>query len=341
MEKAPSEIHVQILRYLSSPDVLGTIQALPSIILSNILNWNLSFFGIEQLLILHRYLEEDESLVSAADGLVVKKKILQTLRGEFRKLADKVSNIREDDKNASTRDHKKESYLEHSLLNCYFDDIKAVVSEIEACKTKEPQESGFTVQDEIANQFLKTFHYRNKIVQEFCETVATVDPHGGTCRYDRIKPDQETFFKHLLFWRASDYIRNPGESPKPLSQRVIADRWKTFLHRIGAVFGPDTETSLRDCVLAKSVILLKYRDYTAAHASANAYNNHQTFRKMLINSSLDVEDVSTFMLLQGLDIAYNFFHEDVEAINIVISREAREIGACKTFWTNFEEPDLQ
>ncbi|KAF3310882.1 hypothetical protein TWF173_009121 [Orbilia oligospora] len=341
MEKTPSEIHAQILHYLPSADVIGVLKALSSVV-SGILNWNLTFFGFEHLLLIHRLLEGNEALVSPADGFAVRRKILRILLGEFQKIAEKVSKIFKihgGDENVRIC-NDNEQYLEHSLFNCYFDEIVALVNCIKECGDEPQVEGVLTRQEEIINRFLIKYHARHQIVQEFCKTVAEVDPHGRTCRYDRIEPDQAILFKHQLFWQASDYILRPSGSTEPLSQAIIACRWRTFLHRIGTIFGPDTEASLRDCVLTKSVILMKYRDYTAAHASTNAYRNHQSFRNMLVNASLQVEDVSTFMLLQGLDVAYRFFHEEGEAINIATSQKAKDIRVCKNLWSNFEEVDL-
>ncbi|RVD86856.1 uncharacterized protein DFL_005110 [Arthrobotrys flagrans] len=327
MENTPSELHVQILQYLSSADVLGVIQALPPI-QANILNWNLGYLDAVQLVSLQaKLLEIDTIPAPVADEL--RKKIIYFLPGAFGKFTESVSR-RLSKGNENVRTDEKKDHLERHFFNCYFDDIKAVVSDLRKCKTQD-------LKNQTVIQFLAKFNHRNEVVRDFCDAVATADPSGRICRYDKIKPNQNTRFIHLLFWLATDYIRKHRRSTELPDQRTIAIHWSEFLHRVGTLFGPETQVSLRDCVLAKSVILLKYRDYVGGSHLTKIYN--RLYQRAPGNLYTEPEDYSTFMLLQGLDLAYDLFREDDQAIEFIASREVREIRVCRNLWSHFEEPE--
>ncbi|KAF3276520.1 hypothetical protein TWF970_006122 [Orbilia oligospora] len=180
----PSELYAEIFKHLPSEELVGNIRAFP-FIQDELLNWNMTFLTAEQLVYFHGFLETGTLTLPPSKVNTLKQNIIAALPKAFQKFTDCVL---------------AEQPLKPSFFNCYFDDISTTMEEIKECKTDDAKK-------EPVIRFLEKFDKRNTIVRKFCTAVKTADPNGKTCRYGKVEtPEQETWFIHLLFWLATDYV---------------------------------------------------------------------------------------------------------------------------------------
>ncbi|KAF3152275.1 hypothetical protein TWF225_001613 [Orbilia oligospora] len=312
----PSELHAEIFKHLPSEELVGNIQAFP-FIQDELLNWNMSSLTAGQLVYFHGFLETGTLALPPSTVNTLKQNIITVLPKAFQKFTDYV-----------LEGHP----LEPSFFNCYFDDISTTMEEIKECKTADAKKEPVT-------RFLEKFDKRNTIVRKFCTAVKTADPNGKMCRYGKVEtPEQETWFIHLLFWLATDYVHKNRKGSAPLSEETIASLWSEFLFRVGILFGPEVGASLKDCVLPQGILLLKYRDYIVECSSSlpTVYNCLKTMA--FKNQYVSIEDYATFILVNGLDRAYGLLQEDKNAIEFIAQpRTEREVFSWRNLWRNFED----
>ncbi|EGX44414.1 hypothetical protein AOL_s00193g142 [Orbilia oligospora ATCC 24927] len=312
----PSELYAEIFKHLPSEELVGNIRAFP-FIQDELLNWNMTFLTAEQLVYFHGFLETGTLTLPPSKVNTLKQNIIAALPKAFQKFTDCVL---------------AEQPLKPSFFNCYFDDISTTMEEIKECKTDDAKK-------EPVIRFLEKFDKRNTIVRKFCTAVKTADPNGKTCRYGKVEtPEQETWFIHLLFWLATDYVHKNRKGSTPLGEETIAFLWSEFLRRVRTLFGPEIKDSLKYCVLPQGILLLKYRDYIAECSSSlpTVYNCLKTMA--FKNQYVSIEDYATFMIVNGLDRAYGLLQEDKNAIEFIAQpRTEREVFSWRNLWRNFED----
>ncbi|KAK6496691.1 hypothetical protein TWF481_001679 [Arthrobotrys musiformis] len=293
----PPELHVEILKYLSAAEIMGVIQGFNDI-RGELSSWNLTFLDAEQLVSMLEHLRDKTSKLHTYPGAAnLEKKIFKALPGALQKY---VTEIRDSKQRQAPK-------LRPTLFNCYFNEIRKITN---GGKLKPSHE--------VVTEFLRIFNKRNDIVRTFCDRVAKVDPHGKIFRPSNrnIKPDEKTWFECLLFWIATDYIREQCETAGHVNGQIIFGHWNSFLDEAGAIFGEATQYSLGNC-LQVNEIFCKYRGYVGefgkSHLSkiADCVNRRQDRYR-------NAEDTyPTFILQQGLGHADKFLLEDDEAIKLI------------------------
>ncbi|KAK6344903.1 hypothetical protein TWF718_006854 [Orbilia javanica] len=324
--QSPSEIHQRIFEHVPASIIIQAIQN-SEIIRNGLLNWNLSCFTSEQLISIYDYLK-----TSAADDVLdaqtidsLKEKIILFLPTAFKRFAEDVARLLKGTRKGYP---EPQDYLEPHYLYCYFNEIQTVVEDLNASNQQQRKEK--------VTDFLRQINYRNDIVQKFCHKIAGVTGEGGVRWRSKIDPGQEDWFIHLLFWHATDYVRDRSP-PSPQNRETILEHWTRFLGNVRKLFGPEIQLKLEKCTgtASASAILITYRDYIVErcwHSHLEEINRHHNLE--------DMQAYPAFMIFQGIDKAYDFFRREESAIEFIKGWETRStIVLCRHLWANFEDSD--
>ncbi|KAK6340333.1 hypothetical protein TWF730_002096 [Orbilia blumenaviensis] len=330
------DLHGGIFRYLS-PAELPRVLQVSRHIRSGVSSWNITSLTAQQLVYLYGFVqkavayEEDKQKngeTAPFETTEIKKKIINRLPVAFREYI----NINRDCLGS----------LKCEEFNCYYDEMDAMQSihSVELSLGGQTQSNIDPMAkeklDKDITQFLERFHHRRSYVRVFCKTVAKLDPHGAYHRCSRVEPNEETWFSHLLFWLATDYIHeHSAKKSEVMNNQAVANHWEEFLTRVGQIFG-SKGTELLCKSTGQDSLFLKYREYISACSDSHLPKIFQTLKSV---EPYKWEDYPAYKLSLGLDHAYLFLKQCSQEIQQLESCDKRTIRAWKDTWTGFREVD--